>query len=84
MGGDGVKGTSLPFVSRAIKTAKNPDFIPATMDTGSEKWTNKWLIYIAQLFKGQVIKTFKKLKQKFNFSNPRFLQIHTIPSERMG
>lgn len=59
-------------VSKATKIAKNPDFVPCTMDVGFEKWTNKGLIYIAQLFTGQILKSFEQLKQEFNLPNNDF------------
>lgn len=59
-------------VSKATKIAKNPDFVPCTMDAGFEKWTNKGLIYISQIFMGQILKSFEQLKQEFNLQNNDF------------
>ena len=62
MGNEWVKGTlniwsdvqkkvTLPkSISRATKIAKNPDFVPSTMDTGFNRWANKGLIHIDQMF----------------------------------
>lgn len=59
-------------VSRATKIAKNPDFTPCTLDSGFEKWADDRLIFIAQLFKGQTMKSFEQLKQEFNLTNKDF------------
>lgn len=48
-------------VSKATKIAKNPDFVPCTIDAGFEKWTSKGLIFIAQLFKGPTLKSFEQI-----------------------
>lgn len=53
-------------VSRATKIAKNPDFIPSTIDSGFNKWANKGLIYIDQMFQGQTMKSFTQLQKEFN------------------
>lgn len=42
-------------VSRVTKIAINPDFHPSRTDNGFKKWMNKGLVYIDQLFDGQVL-----------------------------
>ena len=36
------------------------------MDAGYKKWVNKGLVYIAQLFKGQTMKSYEQLAKEFN------------------
>lgn len=65
-------------VSRVTKIAVNPDFHPSKTDNGFKKWMNKGLVYIDQLFDGQVLKSFQQLIQEFNLQvqdHYRFLQI---------
>ncbi len=54
------------LISRVTKIAKNPDFRPSTMDAGYNIWAHRGLIYIAQLFHGQNMKSFEQLKKEFN------------------
>ncbi len=66
--------------SRDTKIAMNPDFVPSTMDTGYNKWANKGLVYIAQVFKGQNIKSFEELRKEFSLLAQdfyKFLQLRS-------
>ena len=53
-------------VGSTTKIAKNPDFIPSIMDSGFNKWANKGLIYIDQMFQGQTMKSFTQLQKELN------------------
>uniref|UniRef100_A0A3B5LJV4 Uncharacterized protein n=1 Tax=Xiphophorus couchianus TaxID=32473 RepID=A0A3B5LJV4_9TELE len=53
-------------ISKIVKIAKIPDFTPATMDTGFERWTKGGLVFIAQLFNGSIMKSFEQIQREFN------------------
>lgn len=42
------------------------------MDAGFSKWANKGLIYIDQLFKEQIFKSFSQLQKEFNLPAQKF------------
>lgn len=65
-------------ICRATKITRNPDFLPSMMDTGYNKWTNTGLIFIAQVFDGQTMKSFEQLRRDFNLPAQdfyKFLQL---------
>lgn len=48
------------------------------MDAGFSKWVNKGLIYIDQIFKGQILKSFSQLQKEFKLPAQdfyKFLQL---------
>lgn len=65
-------------ISRAISIAKNIEFIPARLDKGFERWKDKGLEVLDQLFEGTVLKSFEQIKEKYGLANEdffRFLQL---------
>lgn len=65
-------------ICRATRISTNPDFLPSMMDAGYNRWTRQGLKYIAQVFRGQTLKSFQQLAQEFNLSAHdfyKFLQL---------
>uniref|UniRef100_A0A3P8TVH1 Reverse transcriptase domain-containing protein n=1 Tax=Amphiprion percula TaxID=161767 RepID=A0A3P8TVH1_AMPPE len=73
------KKTGAPLTtSRAVKIAKDVDFLPCRLDAGFRGWTAKGLINISQLFDGGTLKSFTQLKDKYALTSKdfyRYLQL---------
>ena len=53
-------------ICRATRISTNSDFLPSMMDAGYNSWTHQGFKYIAQMFRGQTLKSFQQLEQEFN------------------
>ena len=73
------KKFKLPMtISRAMRIASNPDFLPARLDRCFERWREIGIVVVDQLFEGGVLKSFEQLKEKYELPNQdfyRYLQI---------
>lgn len=64
--------------SRAVKIAKDIDFLPCRLDVGFRGWMEKGLININQLFDGGTLKSFTQLQDKYGLTSKdfyRYLQL---------
>lgn len=64
--------------SRAVKIAKDVDFLPCRLDVGFRGWMEKGLININQLFDGGTLKSFTQLQDKYGLTSKdfyRYLQL---------
>ena len=73
------KKLKLPMtISRAIRIASNSEFLPARLDRCFERWRERGIVVLDQLFEGSVLKSFEQLKEKYELPTQdfyRYLQI---------
>ncbi len=63
------KSVRIPeSISRAMPILGNLEFPPSVWDSGFQRWADRGLIIINQLFDGTYIKSFSQLQEQFRLS----------------
>lgn len=59
-------------ISKAMKISEIIDFLPGQLDPGCRDWEKKDLIFISDLFEGEILKSFSQIQEQFGLISTDF------------
>lgn len=68
-------------MSKAVKIAKNVEFLQGKLNAGFRVWAEKGQITIDQIFEGEILKSFKQLQDEFGLCSTDFYKYLQLRNE---